>query len=197
MKIFVQDTKINMGPSFLMPGFAFGGSCLPKDIKAIRASANSRGLDTPVFDSMLVANDLQISNAKKLVDEAGKKKIVLLGLAFKPKTDDLRESPLVKLAENLLDDGYDVTIYDPCVNKACDMGGANKEEIEKHKPHLYERLTKNPADAIAESELIIIGNGTKEFIDLVQNADEDKTIIDLVRFDAGFEDRKNYAGICW
>jgi GDP-mannose 6-dehydrogenase len=197
MKIFFQDTKINMGPSFLLPGFAFGGSCLPKDIKAIRTSANDLGLPTPVFDSMLEANELQIQHAKDLIDQAGKKKVALLGVSFKPNTDDVRESPLVYLAQKLIDDGYDLSIYDPCVNQACEMGGANKDYIEKSYPEIYSRLVTDAQKALEEADVIVIGNGTKSFVNLLKDLAPEKMIIDLVRLDDMLEKRKNYAGLCW
>lgn len=197
MKIFFEDRKINMGPSFLMPGFAFGGSCLPKDIKAIRTSANDKGLPTPVFDSMLRANELQIEHAFDMVFDTGMKKVGLLGLSFKPGTDDLRESALVDLADRLLESGYQLKIYDPCVYQAKNMDGANREYIEKGIPHISKCLVATPEELLNESDVLILGNGTAEFSAILEQADEDTPIIDLVRLNGPYEKRAAYAGICW
>jgi GDP-mannose 6-dehydrogenase len=196
MKIFFEDKKINMGPSFLMPGFAFGGSCLPKDIRALRASAKQKGLKTPLLDSMIKANELQIKHAFDMIWEKGLQNVALLGLSFKPNTDDLRESPLVVLADLLLKGGYNLKIYDPCVFQAKHMDGANREYIEKGIPHISNCLVETPEE-LSPSDIFVIGNGTKEFADIINKTDDDMTIIDLVRLNAAFEGRKAYSGLCW
>lgn len=197
MKIFFEDRKINMGPSFLMPGFAFGGSCLPKDIRALRASAKQKGLKTPLFDSIIKANDLQIRHAFDLIWEKGLQNIALLGLSFKPNTDDLRGSPLVILADLLLKGGYNLKIYDPCVFEAKHMNGSNREYIEKGIPHISNCLVETPDELISGSEIFVIGNGTKEFADILSKTREEATIIDLVRLNAPIETRASYTGLCW
>lgn len=197
MKIFFEDNKINMGPSFLMPGFAFGGSCLPKDVKALRTSANDRGLRTPLFDSILETNDLQIQHAFDMIWESGHRNIGLLGLSFKPGTDDLRESPLVALANQLLDGGYKLKIYDTSVLQALAMNGTNREYIEKGIPHIAKCLVKSIDDILTETEVFVIGNASHEFAGILDRAGEDTPIIDLVRLHAPIEQRKAYAGICW
>ena len=197
MKIFFEDRKINMGPSFLMPGFAFGGSCLPKDVRALRTSANDKGMPTPIFDSLLKANEMQINHACDLIAQTGEQKIGLMGLSFKSGTDDLRESPLVTLAEKLLEIGYQLKIYDPCVNAARRMNGANKEYIEKNMKHLARLLVDTPEELIEESTVFVIGNSTREFTAILDRIDVDAPIIDLVRLHAPVESRKAYAGICW
>lgn len=197
MKIFFEDRKINMGPSFLMPGFAFGGSCLPKDVRALRVSANDKGLQTPIFDSMLKANDLQIERAFELIWNTGKQNVALLGLSFKPGTDDLRESPLVTLAEMLINGGYTLKIYDSCVSEARLMNGANRDYIQNVIPHIAACLVNTPEELIAGSNVFVIGNGTPEFADILDKTDEDMSIIDLVRLHQPMESRKAYAGICW
>ncbi len=198
MQIFFEDTKINMGPSFLMPGFAFGGSCLPKDIRALRASAKSKGLKTPLFDSIIKANELQIKHAFDMIWEKGQQNVALLGLSFKPNTDDLRESPLVILADLLLKGGYNLKIYDPCVFEARRMNGSNREYIEKGIPHISSCLVETADELMLNSEIFVIGNGTKEFADIINGTDEASTIIDLVRFkNAPIETRASYSGLCW
>lgn len=197
MNIIFQDNKINMGPSFLLPGYAFGGSCLPKDVRAIRASANDKGLETPIFDSLLVANDLQVLRAFEMILDTGKTKLGLLGLSFKSGTDDLRESPLVALAELLIRNGFDLKIYDPCVNQARYMDGANSEYIKSGIPHISACLVDNPDDLVDSCDVFVIGNNTKEFGDILDKIDEDAPLIDLVRHYKPIEKRAAYAGICW
>ncbi|NCC20842.1 MAG: UDP-glucose/GDP-mannose dehydrogenase family protein [Alphaproteobacteria bacterium] len=198
MDIFFLDDKINLGKSFLMPGFSFGGSCLPKDIRALRASANDMGLPTPVFDALLRANELQVLHALDMIRNTGKKRVALLGLSFKPGTDDLRESPLVALAELLIKEGYTLKIYDPCVYEAAHMDGANREYIEKGIPHISGCIVPTPEDILNNgSEVFVLGNGTKEFAGILNRTKEDMPIIDLVRLNGAYESRKSYAGICW
>ncbi len=197
MDIFFQDKKINMGSSFLKPGFAFGGSCLPKDVKALRCSANDKGIPTPLFDSMLHANELQVKHAFDMIWETKRRSVGLLGLSFKAGTDDLRDSPLVTLAELLLKMGYRLKIYDPCVDQARQMNGSNKSYIENGIPHITRCLVSNPDELIRESEILVIGNGTREFVDILEKAHVDTPIIDLVRLHRPMEARKAYAGICW
>jgi GDP-mannose 6-dehydrogenase len=197
MKIFFEDRKINMGPSFLMPGFAFGGSCLPKDVRALRVSANDKGLPTPIFDSLMKANELQVQHALDMVAATGCQKVGLLGLSFKPGTDDLRESPLVTLAELMLKNGYELKIYDPCVYQARLMKGANAEYIEKTIPHIAQHLVETPEELLQASEMFVLGNGTREFSEILERADEKSPIVDLVRLKGAYEKRAAYNGICW
>ncbi len=197
MDIFFKDTKMNLSKYFLTPGFAFGGSCLPKDVRAIRASANDKGLNTPLLDSLLSANKAQIQRGFDMIKETGKTKIGLFGLSFKAGTDDLRESPLVELANLLLMDDFELSIYDPCVYKASQMDGANKDYITKGLPQIYACMKENAQDVVDSSELFVIGNGTKEFSSIIEQADSKKSIIDLVRLGSSMEERENYSGICW
>ena len=197
MDIFFKDTKMNLSKYFLTPGFAFGGSCLPKDVRAIRASANDKGLKTTLLDSLLEANQAQIKRGFDMIKATGLKKIGLFGISFKADTDDLRESPLVALADMLLDNGFDLTIYDPCVYAATQMEGANQKYITEGIPHIHKCLKETYQEVLDSSDLFVIGNGTKEFVSILENADESKTIIDLIRLGADIEDRENYTGICW
>ena len=197
MDIFCLDTKLNISKAYLKPGFAFGGSCLPKDVRAIRASAQQKGLKTPIMDSLLVANEEQLRRAHQMVLKSGKKKIALLGLSFKAGSDDLRESPLVTLADLLISNGFDISIYDPCVLKAANMEGANQQYIREAIPHISSRLVETPAD-LAKADLYIIGNEGEDFGRIVAQANDNTSIIDLVRLkgDIGNK-RKVYSGICW
>lgn len=196
MQIFFND-KINLGKQFLLPGFAFGGSCLPKDVRAIRASANDKGLETPLFDSLLKANELQVNRGYALIKQTGRKKVGLMGISFKAGTDDLRESPLVTLANKLLDNGFELAIYDPCVWEATQFDGANKKYITEDIPHIAKCLVETPDELKAKCDVFVIGNGTKEFSNILESIDPSMPIVDLVRLGAKVEDRDSYCGICW
>lgn len=197
MDIFCLDTKLNISKAYLKPGFAFGGSCLPKDVRALRASAQNMGLNTPIFDSLLEANDEQVRRAYTMIKDSGKQKVGLFGLSFKAHTDDLRESPLVTLANLLLDDGYDLTIYDPCVSEARKMDGANKKYIEEGIPHISKCLVETPAEVLAASDVFVIGNPTQEFYTVLDSVNDNTPILDLVRLDDSLRGKGGYSGICW
>ncbi len=199
MDVFFLDTKLNISKAYLKPGFAFGGSCLPKDVRAIRASAKSKGLKTPIFDSLLEANDAQIERAHDLIRENGSKNVGLLGLSFKAGTDDLRESPLVTLANLLLKDGLQLSIYDPSVYEAAGMEGANKKYIHENIPHIYSCMVKTPDELLSRSDIFVIGNHGEDYNLILERANDNSHVIDLVRLKdgGGLETRKSYTGICW
>ncbi len=197
MDVFCQDTKLNLSPYYLKPGFAFGGSCLPKDVRALTYKARSLDLDLPILNALLPSNMLQIDIAKQMIESTGKRKIGLLGLSFKAGTDDLRESPQVALVEWMLGKGYDLSIFDSNVNLAA-LIGANKDYIEHHIPHIH-RLMMDDADAmIQRSEVIIVGNKDPHFRFLLSGLNAEKTVVDLVRI-IPFSGKTpaNYQGICW
>lgn len=198
MDIFFLDTKLNISKAYLKPGFAFGGSCLPKDVRAIRASGKSKGLKTPIFDALLEANDEQVRRAQKMIQAKGKKKIGLMGLSFKAGTDDLRESPLVTLADLLLRDGYELTIYDPSVFEASNMEGANQKYIREGIPHISKCLVETPEELLSRTEIFVIGNHGEDFGKILAKSNDNTAIIDLVRLkDNPVEKRTSYTGICW
>lgn len=196
MNIFCQDSKLNLSSYYLKPGFAFGGSCLPKDLRAILYEAKKLDLELPVLSSILASNELQIQAAHALIRKTGKKKIGILGISFKAGTDDLRESPMVSLIEYLIGKGYEVKIYDKEVSLA-KIFGANKDYIEKTIPHISSLMTKEITEVIESSEVIIVGNRTDEFAGAVSKIDSGKTIFDLVRISEELKNNKNYQGICW
>ena len=197
MDIFCKDDKLNLSSYYLKPGFAFGGSCLPKDVRALQYRAKEVDLDLPLINSLLESNRLQVDHALDQIVETGKKKVGLLGFSFKAGTDDLRESPLVILAEALLGKGYELRIYDRNVSLAR-LVGANKQYIEEQIPHLSRHLCDAVDEVLVTSDVIVIGNGASEFTDAVTRCRPDQTVIDLVRLPVDFSKvQATYDGICW
>jgi GDP-mannose 6-dehydrogenase len=197
MDIFCRDEKLNLSSYYLKPGFAFGGSCLPKDVRALQYRAREVDLEMPLINSVLGSNQLQIQHAIDQIIETGKKRIGILGFSFKAGTDDLRESPMVILGEALLGKGFELRIYDRNVSLARLMG-ANKQYIEQQIPHLSRHLCDSVDDVIAQSDVIVIGNAAPEFSEAVTRCRPDQTIIDLVRIPIDFASlRAHYDGICW
>ena len=196
MDLVTKDTKLNLSPYYMKPGFAFGGSCLPKDVRALSYKASSIDVKTPLLSSLISSNEIQVERGLDLVYKTGKKKIGILGFAFKAGTDDLRESPMVTLIETLIGKGFDIKIYDSNVYLA-KLLGKNKEYIEEHIPHISGLLLEDMKDVIAHAETIIIGNNSKEFKEIFDLIKPDQTIIDLVRVDSERVSSDNYVGICW
>jgi GDP-mannose 6-dehydrogenase len=197
MDIFCRDEKLNLSPYYLKPGFAFGGSCLPKDVRALQYRAKEVDLELPVISSILPSNRLQIQHAIDQVLDTGKKKVGLLGFSFKAGTDDLRESPIVIMAEALLGKGLQLCIYDRNVSLA-KLVGANKEYIEKQIPHLSSLLCSTVEEVIDRSEVIVVGNNSPEFAPAIARARADQIVIDLVRMPiASSILEADYRGICW
>lgn len=198
MEIFCKDEKLNLSAYYMKPGFAFGGSCLPKDVRAMQYRAKELDLEMPVIQSILPSNQLQIQHAIDMVIETGKKNVGLLGFSFKAGTDDLRESPIVILAELLLGKGYQLRIYDKNVSIA-KLVGANKEYINTQIPHLSSLLCETLDEVLSASEVIVVGNAAPEFADALKNTRDDQIVIDLVR-PKGLNDDEipaQYSGICW
>ncbi len=197
MEIFCQDDKLNLSPYYLKPGFAFGGSCLPKDVRALEYRAKELDLELPVLQSLLRSNQLQIQHAIEQIVESGKKRVGLLGFSFKAGTDDLRESPMVILAETLLGKGYDVRIFDRNVLIAR-LTGSNKEYIEHQIPHLSRLLCQTVDEVIDGSDVLVVGNAGPEFGEALTRCRADQTILDLVRVPVDQTKLKaSYTGICW
>ncbi len=198
MDIFCKDEKLNLSSYYMKPGFAFGGSCLPKDVRAMQYRAKELDLEMPVIQAILGSNQLQIQHAIDMVVETGKKKVGLLGFSFKAGTDDLRESPIVILAEALLGKGYQLRIYDRNVSLA-KLVGANKEYINTQIPHLSSLLCEKVDEVIEGSDVIVVGNGSPEFAAALRATRPDQIVIDLFRVkDLPREDvPASYSGICW
>jgi GDP-mannose 6-dehydrogenase len=197
MSIFCQDDKLNLSPYYLKPGFAFGGSCLPKDVRALQYRAKEMDVEMPVIESILGSNRLQIQHAIDMVVHSGHKRVGLLGFSFKAGTDDLRESPIVILAEALLGKGFQLQIYDRNVSLAR-LVGANREYIEHQIPHLSSLLRETVDEVLEASDVIVVGNAAPEFTDAITRCRPDHTVIDLVRLpiDKNTVPAK-YEGICW
>jgi GDP-mannose 6-dehydrogenase len=197
MDVFCRDEKLNLSPYYLKPGFAFGGSCLPKDVRALQYRAKEIDVELPVISSILPSNRLQIEQALTQVLDTGKKRIGLLGFSFKAGTDDLRESPMVILAESLLGKGCALKIYDRNVSIAR-LVGSNKEYIDGQIPHLSSLLCDTVQEVIDDSDVIVIGNKAPEFTTALEACRSDQIIIDLVRVPIpGALLHAEYRGICW
>ena len=195
MDVFCQDTKLNLSPYYLKPGFAFGGSCLPKDLRAINYKAKQLDVEVPVLASLLPSNRLQIDRAIDMVLRTGKKRIGVLGFSFKAGTDDLRESPMVALIETLIGKGLQLAIYDRDVSLAR-LFGANKEFIESGIPHISQLMRASIAEVLESSDVLIIGNKAEEFRQIEGRLRADQIVIDLVRLFEKTSD-EGYQGICW
>jgi len=196
MKIFIEDTKLNLSSYYLKPGFAFGGSCLPKDLRALNYKAKELDVEIPVLSAILASNRLQIDRAVEMVLKSGCKKIGVLGFSFKAGTDDLRESPMVRVIETLIGKGLELAIYDQDVSLAR-LFGANKEFIEREIPHISRLMRASVNDVLNESDVIVIGNRAVEFRNLPNQLKPDQKLIDLVRLLEDPPQIPNYEGICW
>jgi GDP-mannose 6-dehydrogenase len=195
MDVVCQDKKLNLSPYYLKPGFAFGGSCLPKDLRAINYKAKQLDVEVPMLASLLPSNRLQVERAVDMVLATGKKRIGVLGFSFKAGTDDLRESPMVALIETLIGKGMQLAIYDRDVSLAR-LFGANKEFIETGIPHISQLMRASIAEVVDSSDVLIIGNKAEEFRQIENETRNDQVVIDLVRlFDKTSND--TYQGICW
>ena len=180
MDIFCQDRKLNISPAYLRPGFAFGGSCLPKDLRALSYQARSLDLQLPILNSVLPSNEMQIARGLKQVMESGNSRIGILGFSFKAGTDDLRESPVIEVIERLIGKGYDLRIYDRNVNIAA-LTGANRDFILNRIPHISRLMVSGTEDVLAWAQTIVIGNGDPEFRQVPQELRTDQCLIDFVR----------------
>lgn len=196
MEIFCQDRKLNISSAYLKPGFAFGGSCLPKDLRALNYCAKSNDLELPIMKSILISNRLQVQRGLNMIIEKGKKKIGILGFSFKAGTDDLRESPMVEIIERLIGKGYDLCIFDRNVNIAS-LVGANRDYILNVIPHISKLMVKSIDEVLAHAETIVIGNSDAEFKHVLDQVVEGQIIVDFARLETEINDMREYDGICW
>lgn len=179
MEVFCQDLKLNISTAYLRPGLAFGGSCLPKDVRALTNFARSLDVDVPMLSNVLAANERQIERALRRIQSKNHKCIGVLGLSFKAGTDDLRESPIVKIVEALHGRGYEIKIYDPYVSIAA-LRGANRDYIQNAIPHIHRMLTTDFQEFLGHSQTIVIGNQSPLFRGLLKQTARDRSIVDLV-----------------
>jgi len=197
MDIFCADTKLNISPYYLKPGFAFGGSCLPKDVRAMQYRAKELDVEMPVLSSILPSNRLQIEHAFDEVLDTGKKRVGMLGFSFKAGTDDLRESPMVTLAEMLIGKGLCLRIYDKNVSLAR-LVGANKQYIEQQIAHLSSLMVGSVDELLDQCDVIVVGNQSPEFVEALSRVRADQIVIDLVRLPLTPEQTPvDYRGLCW
>lgn len=196
--VFLADRKLNISPAYLRPGFAFGGSCLPKDVRALTHTARRHDVDVPLLGSVLASNEAHLRRSVELITSYGRRRIGIFGLSFKAGTDDLRESPLVELAERLCGKGYDVRIYDPRVALS-QLVAANRAYLDEHLPHIRDLLTED-ADAVFEhSEVCVVGSWDEHVLAVLADAGNERVVVDLARLPDAGERRgsPNYAGVAW
>ena len=196
MDLVAKDTKLNLSPYYLKPGFAFGGSCLPKDVRGLNYCAKNLDVKVPLLNSLMISNEEQVKRAYEMVHKTGKRRIGVLGFAFKDNTDDLRESPVLSLIETLIGKGFDLSLYDSNVLLS-KLLGKNKEFLFHKIPHITKLLKENVEEVVAQSEVLLIGNKSSSFNPVLKSVSPAKIIIDLVRLDAKKTTNKNYVGICW
>lgn len=195
MNVFCADTKLNLSPYYLKPGFAFGGSCLPKDLRAVSYKAKELDVEVPLLRAISLTNKLQVEKALDMVLSTGNKQVGVLGFSFKAGTDDLRESPMVTLIETLLGKGLELVIYDRDVSLAR-LFGSNKAYIEEEIPHIAKLMRGSIDEVLEAANTIVIGNRSEEFREIESRLRPGQTLIDLVRlFDRTSGD--GYQGICW
>ncbi len=196
MNIFCQDRKLNISSAYLTPGFAFGGPCLPKDLRALAYCAKTNDAQLPILHSILPSNETHITRGLNLIMRKGNTRVGILGFAFKAGTDDLRESPMIEVIERLLGKGYDLRIYDRNVNVA-KLVGANRDFILNHIPHISKLMVSDIHSVVDHAQTIVIGNKDQEYEEVVKQLQEGQSIVDFVRITENKPSHKNYDGICW
>ena len=196
MNIFCQDRKLNISSAYLLPGFAFGGSCLPKDLRALSYQAKMHDLDLPILTSILPSNEMQITRGLQLVMEKGHTRVGVLGFTFKAGTDDLRESPMIEIIERLIGKGYDLRIYDKNVNIAS-LVGANRDFILNHIPHISKLMVGDIDAVLSHAQTVVIGNKDPDFKEVPERLHEGQFLVDFVRIIKGRSKNGKYDGICW
>lgn len=197
MRIFCQDKQLNISAAYLRPGFAFGGSCLPKEVKGFLTLAREKDVPIPALQGLLDSNAAHIERAYDMIARDGRRKVALFGLAFKPGTDDMRDSPLVTLAERLIGKGFNLSIFDTSV-KLSRLLGKNKEFIDREIPHLDRLLQETPEEALADAQVVVIGHADPQARKAIIAKAAHLRIVDLSGYaDVKSADAAEYEGICW
>ncbi len=197
MELICEDRQLNISPAYLRPGFAFGGSCLPKDVRALEALSRQHALSLPMMQGILPSNRIHIEHAADIVLESGRRRVGFIGLSFKSGTDDLRESPLVTLAERFIGRGLELRVFDPEVNLAR-LIGANKRYIEENIPHIASLMTSDIVDLIRRSDVLVIGRTTSQIGEaLLSSHRADQLVVDLVGLRLDSPLRATVRGVCW
>lgn len=196
MKAFCQDTKLNISSAYLMPGFAFGGSCLPKDLRALAYRAKMSDLELPIMSAILPSNELQVARGLRMIMETGHRRIGILGFSFKEGTDDLRESPMIEVIERLVGKGHEVRIFDRNVNLAR-LVGANRDFILNRVPHISRLMAGSIGEVLEHAQTLVIGNKDPEFADVPKQMGAEQRLVDFVRVGDQRSANGKYVGICW
>ncbi|MDP6342708.1 MAG: UDP-glucose/GDP-mannose dehydrogenase family protein [Alphaproteobacteria bacterium] len=196
MDIFCQDQKLNLSPYYLKPGFAFGGSCLPKDLRALTYRARALDLEVPILSSVLSSNRMHIERGLNLIMGQGNTNIGILGFSFKPGTDDLRESPIVEVIEGLIGKGHELRIYDRNVSLAR-LTGANRDYIVNRIPHISRLMVDSIDEVLAHGDTLVVGNGDAEFDGILDRLRDGQVLVDLARVSDSTSIPGRYDGICW
>jgi GDP-mannose 6-dehydrogenase len=196
MDIFCQDTKLNISNQYLKPGFAFGGSCLPKDLRAFTYRARGLDLDLPILNAIMPSNALQVERGLQMIMDKGNKKVGVLGFSFKADTDDLRESPMVAVIERLLGKGYEIYIYDRNV-KLASLVGANRDYLSNRIPHISSLMVDSIDEVLINADTLVIGTDDIEFPRILNRLKDGQVVVDLVRITENIPYKEGYDGICW
>jgi GDP-mannose 6-dehydrogenase len=196
MEIFCKDHKLNISPTYLRPGFAFGGSCLPKDLRALSYHAKTHDLQLPILTSILVSNELQVIRGLQMILDTGQTRVGVLGFSFKAGTDDLRESPMIEIIERLLGKGYDLRIFDKNVNVA-KLVGANRDFILNRIPHISRLMAGSIGEVLEYAQTVVIGNKDPDFTVVPTQLRDDQKLVDFARIGNSRSGDGRYAGICW
>jgi GDP-mannose 6-dehydrogenase len=197
MEMVCTDTKLNISPAYLQPGFAFGGSCLPKDLRALTASARRLGIELPILEGILPSNRLQIDAARAKIHRLGGRRVAVLGLSFKPQTDDVRESPTIELVRQLWEDGLDVVVHDPDI-RLDEMLGSNQAHLERQLPQIREIIRPGLTETLEAADIVVVSQRRPEFSEAVRSLNGAQ-VIDLVGIDAAdaASNADAYWGISW
>jgi GDP-mannose 6-dehydrogenase len=197
MDLFVRDTRLNLSAYYFKPGFAYGGSCLPKDVRALQQRARVLGAEVPVIEAISRSNDLHVDEAIRLVERLKRRRVGVLGLSFKAGTDDLRESPILRVIGTLVGKGYSVLLHDPNVDMERVLG-ANRRFVEDEVPYLPERLRTDLGEVLRDSEVVVVANGAPEYRDIGARLQPGQVLVDLVHaVDPATVTRGEYHGLAW